>query len=120
MANDTPPQQSGQRRRRSHHSPKSMVGNNRPPLRARKSVKNSHTSPSKIARWKRINEALAYREQGHSFPVIAKQMKISISTAHAYVVEGLNLIPLENAVKGLRGIEWVSLGSEGLRKLCIS
>jgi hypothetical protein len=40
---------------------------------------------------------LAYREQGYPFPAIAKQMKISISTAHAYVVEGLNLIPLENA-----------------------
>ena len=40
---------------------------------------------------------MAYREQGYPFPAIAKQMKISISTAHAYVVEGLNLIPLENA-----------------------
>jgi hypothetical protein len=30
------------------------------------------------------------------------------------------LIRVEKKKKGLRGIEWVNLGSEGRRKLCIS
>lgn len=69
----------------------------KPPRHATHTTKNSWTSPSKIARRKRINEALSYRERGLSFPAIAKQMKISIGTAHDYVVEGMSMIPLENA-----------------------
>ena len=57
----------------------------------------SRTSPRTIARRKRIAEALGYREQGHAFEQIAHQMKVSMSVAHGYVVEGVNLIPLENA-----------------------
>jgi hypothetical protein len=75
---------------------KAKVGR-KPPRHAAHTPRNSWTSPAKLASRKRINEALAYREQGHSFPAIAKQMKISLSTAHDYVVEGMNAIPLENA-----------------------
>jgi hypothetical protein len=75
---------------------KAKVGR-KPPRHAAHTPRNSWTSPAKLARRKRINEALAYREQGHSFPAIAKQMIISLSTAHDYVVEGMNAIPLENA-----------------------
>jgi hypothetical protein len=44
-----------------------------------------------------MDGALGYREQGYSFDQIAKQMKVSRSTAHGYVVEGMNAIPLESA-----------------------
>jgi hypothetical protein len=95
MADDTPPQLSRQHKRRSHHSPKVRIG--KPPLRIRPTPKTSRTSPRTLARRKRINEALEYRQQGATFEQIARQMKVSQSVAHGYVVEGLNLIPLENA-----------------------
>jgi hypothetical protein len=66
-------------------------------LRIRPTPNTSRTSPRTIARRKRIAEALGYREQGHAFEQIAHQMKVSMSVAHGYVVEGVNLIPLENA-----------------------
>jgi hypothetical protein len=83
---------------------KAKVGRKPPKGHVKHSTKNSWTAPSKIARRKRINEALEFRTQGFSFPRIAKQMKISISTAFDYVVEGMNLIPLENA-RQLLGME---------------
>jgi hypothetical protein len=52
------------RRKKSHKSPNTTVGTNNPPVRAGKSVKNSHTSPRRVHRQKRIAEALGYREQG--------------------------------------------------------
>lgn len=83
--------------KRSHHGPKAKVGR-RPPRHAAHTPRNSWTAASKIYRRRRIAEALAFREQGHLFPQIAKQMKISISTAHDYVIEALtNLVPLESA-----------------------
>jgi hypothetical protein len=58
---------------------------------------NSHSAPRKIVRKQRIDEALQYRLAGASFPQIAKQMKIAVSTAFSYVAEGMEAIPLENA-----------------------
>jgi hypothetical protein len=90
------------RKRRSHKSPKVKIGrNNKPPQPVTSSTANSWTSPRRLARRRRIDEALGYREQGYGFLEIAREMKVSISTAHAYVVEGLDLIPLENAKRVL-------------------
>jgi hypothetical protein len=78
--------------------PSKAKGWRKPPTpKHRHSVKNSHTAPKKIVRKQRIDEALQYRLAGASFPQIAKQMRISISTAHGYVAEGMEAIPLENA-----------------------
>jgi hypothetical protein len=85
------------RQKRSHKSPNSTVGTNNPPVRAGKSVKNSHTSPRRVHRQKRMAEALGYREQGYSFDQIAAHMKVSRSTAHGYVVQALREITLEPA-----------------------
>ena len=74
----------------------------KPPARAAASVKNSYTSPSRIALQHRRNEALNYRRQGYSFAAIASQMKAPISTVHGWVVEGLNAIPRENAQQVLK------------------
>ena len=66
------------------------------PRHAAHTPRNSWTSASKIYRRKRINECLDYRMRGFSFSRIAKEMRISVSTAHAYCVEGMDLVPLEN------------------------
>lgn len=87
---------------RSHKSPKVRIG--KPPLRMRPTPQTSRTSPRQIARRKRMKEALGFRERGCSFEQIAREMRISISTAHGYVVEGMNAIPLESA-KVVLGIE---------------
>jgi hypothetical protein len=76
--------------------PNAKVGR-KPPRHAKHSTKNGWTAPSKIARRRRMNEALGYREQGYTFAEIAAEMKVSISVAHNYVVEAMNAIPLENA-----------------------
>jgi hypothetical protein len=73
---------------------KAIVGARR---RLGATTKNSYTSPRTLARRKRIKQALEYRESGYSFPQISQQMKISLSTAHGYVVEGLNALPIEAA-----------------------
>jgi hypothetical protein len=74
----------------------------KPPARAAASVKNSYTSPSRIALQHRRNEALNYRRQGYSFAAIASQMKAPISTVHGWVVEGLYAILRENAQQVLK------------------
>jgi hypothetical protein len=84
-------------KRRRKKQPSKARGWRKPPTRNGHSPKNSHTSARKIARRKRVNDALAYREAGASFPEIAKEMKIAVSTAFEYVAEGLAAIPLENA-----------------------
>jgi hypothetical protein len=71
--------------------------NNKPPLRAKASVKNSHTSPKQIARRRKIDEALSFREAGHSYVKIARHMKVPVSTVHGWVVQGMNMIPIESA-----------------------
>ena len=51
-----------------------------------------------------MKEALGFRERGCSFEQIAREMRISISTAHGYIVEAMAAIPLESA-KVVLGIE---------------
>jgi hypothetical protein len=83
---------------RRHKSPNTIVGHdNKPPLRAKRSVKNSHTSPRKIALMRKMNEALALRAQGLTFRQIARKMHTSTAVAHGRVVRALNAVPLENA-----------------------
>jgi hypothetical protein len=96
MADDMPIEQP----RKSHHSPKSRIGRSN----RQHSTKGSYTSPRKIHRRKRMAEALGYRERGWTFEKIAQEMKCSMSVAHGYVVEGMNLVPLESA-KVVLGIE---------------
>lgn len=80
-------------------------GPRKPPIPGkRKSVANSHTSPSKIKRAKKIAEALDYRLQGHSYPKIAEAMGEPVSTVFTYVSDGLKQIVREPA-EALREIE---------------
>jgi hypothetical protein len=91
-------QKAQRRQKRSHKGPNTRVGhNNKPPLRAKRSVKNSHTSPKQIARRRKIDEALSFREAGHSYVKIARHMKASVSTVHGWVVQGMSMIPVNNA-----------------------
>jgi hypothetical protein len=91
-------QKARRRQKRSHKGPNTKVGhNNKPPLRAKRSVKNSHTSPKQIARRRKIDEALSFREAGHSYVKIARHMKASVSTVHGWVVQGMNMIPINSA-----------------------
>ena len=94
MADDTPSEHS-RGRKRSHKSPKVRIG--KPPLRMRPTPQTSRTSPRRIHRQGRINEALALRCAGKTFDAIAREMKVTISTAHGYVTEGLGSISTENA-----------------------
>ena len=95
---------------------KAKVGR-KPPRHAAHTPRNSWTAPAKLARRKRITEALAYREQGHPFPAIAKQMKISLSTAHAYVVEGLNADPVRERAGRYLALELTRLDASAGRAL---
>ena len=58
---------------------------------------NSHTSPRAIERAERIAEALDLRKQGCSYPAIAAEMGVSMSTAHDYVLAGMLAIIREPA-----------------------
>jgi hypothetical protein len=59
------------------------------PRRAPASVSNSTTSPAQIEHHEKIAEAFGLRLTGLTFARIGSQMKISSSTAHGLVVEGL-------------------------------
>jgi hypothetical protein len=64
-----------------------------PPIRnARKSVKNSHTSPKEIERHEKIAEAMHYRRSGYSYPAMAKALKINQATAYRLVLRGMRAI----------------------------
>jgi len=58
---------------------------------------NSHTSPRSIERAERIAETLNLRKQGYSYPAIAAEMGVSMSTAHDYVLAGMLAIIREPA-----------------------
>jgi hypothetical protein len=91
------------RPKRSHKgAPKAKVGSKPPHGKHRHSIKNSRTSARRIIRRKRIDEAIGYRLSGYGFAAIGKQMGISLSTAHSYITEGLDLIPAENARQLMR------------------
>lgn len=70
----------------------------KPPIRrASKSPVNSHTSAKRIAHQEKVAEALEYRRQGHSYPMIAKQMGHSAGYCYELVAEGLHNITIESA-----------------------
>ena len=95
--------------RRCHKSPNAKVGrNNKPPLRAKASVKNSHTSPRRIALARKMNDALGLRAQGLTFREIARRMHTSTAVAHGRVTRALHSLPVENAREVL-GLELARL-----------
>src|SRR6516225_10180111 len=70
---------------------------NRPPLRGGFSTKNSHTSPKRIALYRRQSEALRLREQGYNYEQIAKRMKTNPSTVYRWVMAAMDRITAEPA-----------------------
>ena len=83
---------------RRHKSPNTLVGHdNKPPLRAKRSVKNSHTSPRRITLARKTNEALNLRAQGLTFREIARCQHTSTAVAHGRVTRALHALPVENA-----------------------
>jgi len=74
---------------------------NRPPLPGGFSTKNSHTSPKRIALYRRQSEALRLREQGYNYEQIAKHMKTNPSTVYRWVVAAMDRITAEPAKRAL-------------------
>jgi len=66
---------------------------NRRRKRQPSTVQNSHTSPRKAKERARQLQALDLRAVGKSFPAIAREMKISVSTPHNYVVRAFQQLP---------------------------
>ena len=70
-----------------------------------------------------MNDATVNKLEQRLGRLHAKQ-RLGIETEHEAQIfgQGINFFHIENwySIQGLRGIEWVSLGSEGPRKLCIS
>ena len=67
-----------------------LYGWQRPPCGRGFSVKNSHTSASRITLQQKQAEALDYRRQGYDFDDIAAQMKMSRTTVHRWVVAAMD------------------------------
>jgi hypothetical protein len=92
------PDQPPELRKRSHKSPNTKIGRNKkPPLHSASTTKNSHTSPRRIALRRKMNEALSCRERGLTYTAIAKQMRVSVSVVHGWVVQAMHALPIENA-----------------------
>jgi hypothetical protein len=84
--------------KKSHKSPNSRIGRNKkPPLHSAQTTKNSHTSPRRIALRRKMDEALSAREKGLTYTAIAKQMRVSVSVVHGWVVQAMHALPIENA-----------------------
>ena len=93
-----PPDQLAAPPKKSHKAPNTRVGhNNKPPLRSKRSVKNSHTSPRRIALARKTNEALNLRAGGLAFREIARRQHTSTAVAHGRVTRALHALPVENA-----------------------
>jgi hypothetical protein len=69
----------------------------RPPYAGGFSVKNSHTSPRRVALRKNQTEALELRRCGHSFDEIAAHMKRPRATIHRWVTDALEEMVQEPA-----------------------
>lgn len=80
----------------------SIRNRRKPPNPAAKTPKNSHTSAKAIERQKKIAEAMELRLIGYSYPKIAEELGVDVSTAFRYVDEGMAQIIREPAEKVLQ------------------
>jgi hypothetical protein len=69
----------------------------RPPYAGGFSVRNSHTSPARIALREKQAEALQYRRQGYSVDEIAKEMKRPPTTVYRWLSDAIERITFEPA-----------------------
>jgi hypothetical protein len=72
---------------------------NIPPYRQKATVKNSYTSPARIALAQKRNEALGLRKQGYTHRAIAERMGEPLATVHGWIVEAIREITAENAAE---------------------
>jgi transcriptional regulator len=68
---------------------------------SRYSVKNSHTSPTKIAFQRRMAEARCYREQGLTHEEIGERLKTHPGNANKLVTKAMDRIIMEPAKRVL-------------------